>query len=175
VTFAFRRLGESDIASYREIRLEALKNHPGSFGDSWEAAKDRPDSAFAEAIEQMAVFGAFTESGRIVGLAAFRREQSPKTKHKGDVFQVYVRPETRGTGCGLGLIGSVIDHARPLVAQVRLYVSAENVAAIGLYKQAGFHIYGTEPRALHVNGRYIDEHLMVRFLDKAPGKKNDNA
>ena len=30
--------------------------------------------------------------------------------------------------------------------------------------------YGTDPRCLYVNGRYIDEHMMVRFLDKAPGK-----
>ena len=52
-------------------------------------------------------------------------------------------------------------------------VAVGNTPAIRLYQKAGFEIYGTEPRALFVNGRYIDEHMMVRFLDKAPGKQTD--
>jgi ribosomal protein S18 acetylase RimI-like enzyme len=176
LTFAVRQLGAGDLASYREIRLEALREHPDAFGASYEAVAGREDSYFADAVERLAIFGAFAmESGRQIGLAAFARHEGAKLMHRGDLIQMYVRSEARGSGCSLALVEAVLEHARPLVAQVHLGVATNNGPAIRLYERAGFHIYGTEPRSLYVNGRYIDEHLMVRFLDKAPGKKNDNA
>jgi ribosomal protein S18 acetylase RimI-like enzyme len=120
------------------------------------------------------MFGAFTAESRIVGLIAFVQEQGAKVRHKADIYQVYVRPEARGTGCGLALVNRVVEHARPLVAQIHLYVSVENKEAIRLYERAGFHIYGTEPRAMSVDGRYIDEHMMVRFLDEGARKEDRN-
>jgi RimJ/RimL family protein N-acetyltransferase len=175
VSFAVRRLGAGDLAGYREIRLEALREHPEAFGASYEAVSQRDDSYFLDGLRTMAVFGAFAADGKQVGLAAFSRHEGAKTMHRGDLFQMYVRPEARGTGCALELIGAVAAHATGIVVQLHLGVAADNEPAIRLYERAGFHIYGTEPRSLYVNGRYIDEHLMVRFLDEAPGKKNDNA
>ena len=69
----------------------------------------------------------------------------------------------------MALIEHLLDHAKPVVLQVHLGVAADNGVALALYQKAGFTIYGTEPRYMYVNGRYIDEHLMVRFFDKAPG------
>lgn len=174
MTVAVRRLGLDDLPGYREIRLEALKNHADAFGASYDATVQRGDDYFAEGLSNMAVFGAFA-GDRQVGLAAFMRNSGAKLMHRGDLFQMYVRPEARGSGCGLQLVEAVVEHATPIVVQLHLGVAAGNAAAIRLYERAGFHIYGTEPRSLYVDGRYIDEHLMVRFLDKAPGKKNDNA
>ena len=82
-----------------------------------------------------------------------------------------MQPALRGTGCALELIETAVDQARDEVLQLHLGVGAHNKPAIRLYEKAGFSIYGTEPRSLNVNGRYVDEHLMVRFLDKAPGDK----
>jgi RimJ/RimL family protein N-acetyltransferase len=175
VSVTVRRLGESDLAGYRDIRIEALRDYPGAFGASYEAVKDRPDSYFLAGLTDMAVFGAFAEGGRQVGLVAFVRNAGAKHMHRGGLIQMYVRPEAHGTGVSLRLVEAVIDHARPIVAQVHLGVATDNAPAIRLYEKAGFHIYGTEPRSLYVNGRYIDEHLMVRLLDEAPGKKTTNA
>jgi ribosomal protein S18 acetylase RimI-like enzyme len=160
-----RRLDAGDLASYREIRLEALRDHPTAFGASYEAVAERPDSYFLEGLADMAVFGAFSADGRQIGLAAFMRNGGQKQMHRGDLIQMYVRPEARRTGASLGLVETVFEHARSLVVQLHLGVATENTAAIRLYKKAGFHIYGTEPRSLYVNGRYVDEHLMVRFLE----------
>jgi len=175
VTLTVRRLGAEDLASYRDIRLEALRDHPAAFGASYESVRERPDSYYLEGLASMAVFGAFSEAGRQVGLAAFLRHQGAKLMHRGDLIQMYVRPEARGGGSSMALIEAVVEHARSLVVQLHLGVAADNAQAIRLYERAGFHIYGTEPRSLFVDGRYIDEHLMVRFLDKAPGRKNENA
>lgn len=174
MTLRVRQLGEAYLSGYRDIRLEALKMHPEAFGDAYEAAAQREDSHFLDSLRRMAIFGAFAADGHQLGLAAFRRNEGAKSMHRGNLFQMYVRPEARGTGCALELIEAVAAHAARIVKQLHLSVVTTNEAAIRLYQRAGFHIYGTEPRSLFVNGRYIDEHLMVRFFDKAPGKKNEN-
>ena len=89
------------------------------------------------------------------------------------MIQVYVRPEHRGSGMAAALVEHLVEHARRHVLQIHLGVWSENLPAIKLYQRLGFELYATEPRYLFVNGRFIDEHLMVRFLDKAPGK-NEN-
>ena len=66
----------------------------------------------------------------------------------------------------LALMEAAVEHARTEVIQVHLMVGAHNAPAIRLYQKAGFTTYGTDPRCLYVNGRYIDEHMMVRFLDR---------
>jgi ribosomal protein S18 acetylase RimI-like enzyme len=164
VTIAIRRLVPDDLAGYKEIRLEALKTSPTAFGASYEGVSGRPDSYFLEAVNKLALFGAF-DGARQVGLVAFRRNEGMKDAHRGDLIQMYVRPEARGTGAAMSLVQTVIAHAATMVEQLHLSVTTDNAPAIRLYEKAGFTIYGTEPRALKVDGRYIDEHLMVRFLE----------
>jgi RimJ/RimL family protein N-acetyltransferase len=71
------------------------------------------------------------------------------------------------------LLEAVLDHAGTTVKQLHLGVASHNEPALRLYQKAGFVIYGTDPRFQFVNGRYVDEHLMVRFFDEAPGKTED--
>lgn len=164
MTIAIRRLGPNDVQSYREIRLEALKAAPEAFGASYEGVSERPDSYFLDTITKLPTFGAFN-GDRQVGLAGFFPNEGLKQKHRGSLIQMYVRPEARGTGCAMALVETVVAYAKTVVEQLHLSVTVGNQPAIRLYEKAGFTIYGTEPRALKVEGRYIDEHLMVRFLE----------
>jgi RimJ/RimL family protein N-acetyltransferase len=50
------------------------------------------------------------------------------------------------------------------LAQVRLCVNAENVAAKRLYAAIGFSTFGVEPRAMRVGGEFYDEEHMVLEL-----------
>ena len=174
VAFSIRQLGVEDFASYRAIRLDALRDHPEAFASGYESASRRPDSDWREVLGRLAFFGAIAGDGRLVGIVAFERSDGDKDQHRGWMLQMYVRPELRGTGCAMALVEALLDHARGQVLQVHLGVGASNTAAIKLYQRAGFEIYGTDPRAFYVNGRFIDDHFMVRFLDKAPGKTNEN-
>lgn len=168
MTCVVRRLGADDLHSYRDIRLEALREAPEAFSADVEEVRTRPESSFRLALERMAVFGAFREGGVQIGLAALFQEESPKRRHRADLVQMYVRPEARSAGVGLTLIEAVLAHARTCVKQVHLGVGTQNAPALRLYHKAGFEIYGTEPRSMLVNGSYIDEHLMVRLVDWRP-------
>jgi RimJ/RimL family protein N-acetyltransferase len=169
VTFSIRQLGLSDVAAYRSIRHEALRNHPEAFLSSAEAFAEKSDADIRQTLEALTIFGAVLPDGSIGGMNAFLRNEGQKERHRGWMLQVYVRPEHRGTGMSKALCEHLIEHAREHVIQIHLGVWAENEPAIRLYERLGFETYGTEPRYLYVNGRYLDEHLMVRFLDKAPG------
>ena len=50
---------------------------------------------------------------------------------------------------------------------MELAVVTRNRRARGLYKALGFETYGTEPRALFVDGEYLDEEHMVLLLREA--------
>ncbi|MDV3252376.1 GNAT family N-acetyltransferase [Devosia sp. BK] len=164
--FSIRRLGAGDVAAYRAIRLEGLANHPEAFLSSAEAFAEKSHAEIGRMLEGLTVFGAFTPDGLLAGINAFLQNEGTKDRHRGWMLQVYVRPEFRGTGASKALCEHLIEHARGKVIQVHLGVWSENEPAIRLYKKLGFEVYGTEPRYLYVNGRYLDEHLMVRFLDR---------
>jgi RimJ/RimL family protein N-acetyltransferase len=170
VSYSIRRLTRDDAEAYRAIRLEALTNHPESFGASPEAFGERSLDDLRELLDHMAFFGAETDKAELAGIIAYFRDTGERERHRGWLIQVYLKPSLRGTGCAEALIEAAVEHARTEVLQVHLGVGTHNAPAIRLYQKVGFAIYGTDPRALLVNGRYIDEHLMVRFLDKAPGK-----
>ena len=166
MTYSIRRLGPEDAAAYRAIRLEALANHPEAFVSSAEGFAKKSDAEIVETLQALTVFGAVLPDGSLGGINAFLRNEGSKERHRGWMIQVYVRPDQRGTGLSKALCEHLIDHARHHVLQVHLGVWSENVPAIKLYEKLGFQTYGTEPRYLFVNGRFIDEHLMVRFLDR---------
>lgn len=166
MSYSIRRLGPEDLEAYRAIRMEALANHPEAFVTSAEGFAQRSDDEIRQMLESLAVFGAETADGELVGLNAFFRNDGLKERHRGWMVQVYVAPDHRGTGLSKALCEHLIEYARRHVLQVHLGVWAENVPAIKLYERLGFSVYGTEPRYLFVNGRFIDEHMMVRFLDR---------
>lgn len=166
--FSIRQLRAGDEAGYRAIRLEALTNHPEAFVASAEGFATKTDAELTETLNALTVFAAEAQNGDLAGIAAFYQAEGRKEQHRGWLIQVYVKPEHRGSGMAQALIERVIAHANNHVLQLHLGVWSENEPAIKLYKRLGFSIYGTEPRYLFVNGRFIDEHLMVRFLDQHP-------
>jgi RimJ/RimL family protein N-acetyltransferase len=164
--FQIRRLEPHDVAAYREIRLEGLKNHPETFGASWEDELEQPDSWWIERLESSTVFGGWTDRSPLLGVAGFYVLGPTKQRHKGILWGMYVRPAARGTGLAAALLQRVIEHARPLVEEIRLTVMASNTAAHRLYSAAGFEPYGLERRALKVGENYYDDELMALPLPR---------
>lgn len=173
MSWTVRRLTRKDFDAYLAIRLEALQNHPEAYGASPEAFAATPREEIENFLSVRAIFGVVTAAGELGGIVLYDRARGEREAHRGWLLQVYVKPSLRGTGAALALIEAAVEHASSEVIQLHLMVGSHNEPAIRLYEKAGFTTYGTDPRALLVNGRYIDEHMMVRFLDKAPGKQEE--
>lgn len=167
MSLLIRRLEAGDFEAYRAIRLEGLRDVPKAFGDDYEDALKRNDAYWRDSLSGDAVhLGAF-DGDQLVGILNYVRLKPRKLSHNAMLYGVYVSPAARGTGAGEKLINAALDDMKAKgVLQVFLGVGAFNAPAIGLYERLGFARIGTEPRALYVDDEFIDEHQMVRFLDK---------
>ena len=157
-----RALSESDAEIFRPLRLRALREEPESFSMSPE------ESGTVEKLEnsdESFILGAFTPE--LVATVGFFRHKGRKSRHKGSVWGVYVAPEARGQGLARKLMVALIARAStiPDLEQLTISVATINEAAQRLYLSLGFKSYGIEPRALKIEGRYLDEQFLSLRLD----------
>jgi ribosomal protein S18 acetylase RimI-like enzyme len=173
-----RFLAAEDAAIYTEIRREALEHDPEAFSSSTE---EHERLTLAEITSRLTanspnnfVAGVFA-NGRLLGTAGFYRETGPKVRHKGHIWGVYLAGELRGKGIGRRMMEAIIHRATTLegLEQIMISVAASQAPAISLYRSLGFVPFGTEPNALKVNGRHIDEIYMTLQVD--PSHRTDSA
>ncbi|MEO9057535.1 MAG: GNAT family N-acetyltransferase [Ktedonobacteraceae bacterium] len=168
-----RILTEADAEAFWNFRLRALRDHPESFGASYEEILERGIAGVAQGLRRKEVatdnvtFGAFdTSAGTLVGIAGFHREEQIKRQHKGVIWGMYVPQELRGKGIGKALLQAAIAYAKTLpgVEQINLNVVLINKEARQLFLSQGFETYGLERHALKLHDRYFDqEHMALRL------------
>ena len=168
-TIVIRQSDLADVASFRELRLEALQNSPTAFSMDYGRSSHYPlkyweDTLVMDDMESAIFFAEHND--RLIGMTGIARGRSPKTKHAADIWGVYVTPPWRGLHIAEELIRSSRDwaQARQIVV-LRLAVVATNKPAIRCYERCGFVTYGTEPRSLFYEGKYYDEYMMSLSLD----------
>jgi ribosomal protein S18 acetylase RimI-like enzyme len=162
-----RRLRSDDAASFKAIRLEALKANPELFGSTIEL-EDKMDVAwFAGRLEDAHVMGAFRD-GELVGVVGFSIQQGQPKAHKGRLWGMYVRSSSRNLGVGRLLVNAVLDAARENVELVQLTVVKENRPARRLYESVGFLEFGMESKATKHGDKYYDEAHMVLDFSHPP-------
>ena len=101
---------------------------------------------------------------KLVAIGGFAIQQGQKRAHKGSLWGMYVRQDSRGIGVGRQLVEAVFDLARQRVELIQLTVVRDNEQARRLYMSLGFVDYGLEKNALKQGGRYYDEVLMAKNL-----------
>ncbi len=166
-----RVLNEADAPLYQELRLSALKTNPEAFGSTYEREVKFTLETVIERLtptKDKFVLGAFDDTGSLMGIVTFMRETGIKTAHKGNVYGMYVGPESRNRGVGKALMLELIKMARGYEAleQINLTVVSDNESAKKLYTSLGFETYGVERNALKYDGQYFDEDFMVLNLKK---------
>lgn len=157
-------LREKDWELWKKIRLEALQTHPEAFGSSFEEEAIYTELEWKKTFKSSVIFGAFLDN-QLVAVSGFYIFQPLKMRHKGALFGMYVKPEARGKGIADALIKKIISHAHSSVIQLYCSVVTSNKTALKLYQKHGFHIYGTEPKALKVNNHFYDEYLLILNLE----------
>lgn len=159
-----RLLTVDDVADVRALRLEALAACPSAYTSTYADAVDRPLDWFAGFLANVPLFGAFAD-GELVGMTGLDRGHG-NTRHRGTIVAVYLKPAHRGRGLAQAMLDAAVGHARALgLAQVELGVVAGNDLALRLYERFGFRAVATEPRALLIDGVYLDHTLMILPLD----------
>lgn len=191
-----RALSSADTEAFRAIRRESLENAPRSFAESLAEHDAISPQEFAKRLassisNENFVIGAFrrgTGASRssvalpsnlpskndapgpapeLAGVAGFARNPRLKLRHKGLIWGVYLRPAFRGTGVAREILVEVIRRAKTLegLDQINLNVAA-GTAARRLYESLGFEVYGHERNSLRADGEFVDEDLMVLFLNR---------
>lgn len=165
-----RRLVPDDAQAYRALMLEAYERHPDAFTSTateraalplswWEARLDASPGA------HQIVLGAFAGE-RLAGAAGLLFETREKSRHKANLFGMYVAPSSRHAGFGRQLVQAALAQAaaRDGVKLVQLTVTQGNAAAQALYERCGFASFGVEPFAVAVGGVYLGKIHMWRSL-----------
>lgn len=177
-SFTIRPLREPDWNAWWAMRLTALREHPDAFGSDHDETVATGEASSRERFVTTSitgdnrVFGAFTDGGTLVGCCGTIRHSGAKTRHRMDIWGMYVATEFRRTGVGRRLLHAAIGHARRSdgVLQIHLTVAGHNTAAKTTYSDLGFTVYGHEPRSLKLPDGFVDEDLMVLLLDTERAK-----
>ncbi len=161
---------EADALAFRDLRLEALRDHPTAYTSDYASNREKPTSYWTERLRfhrgdntEMIYFA--TQGNQLVGMSGIYGQNSPKVQHSMVIWGVYVRPDWRGLHLAENLIAACIAWARPQsVKIVKLAVVTTNTAAIRCYARSGFQVYGIEPQALYYDNVFYDELLMAKTI-----------
>ena len=165
-----RRLERGDEKAYRRIYLEGLKSFPDFFGNRYEEqsaiAKLQFEDAIETASEDNFMFGAFAGE-RLIGIAGFRRGDRAKTRHRGELVQVFVDPRFQRKKVGESLIREVMAAAFALPGVETLELSAvANNSVQRLYEKLGFETYVVRRNYFKLGERSWDQRFMELAKEK---------
>lgn len=89
----------------------------------------------------------------------------PASRHVVEIQGLGVHPDAAGRGVGTALVLAVLDDAREREAhKVSLRVMGTNPTAQRLYERLGFAVQGHLRDEFLINGRFVDDIMMCRFL-----------
>jgi len=163
-----RKLTIQDVESFISLRAEGLENTPEAFGESLKEFNQKSLESFKSNFpnsDNNFLVGMF-DGQKLVGVVGFFQNRSEKMKHKAGIWGMYVTPNYRKQGIGRKLMEFAIEKGKEIVEvkQIALGVVSTNIAAKVLYESLGFVSYGTELRAIYVDGTYYDEDHMIMMI-----------
>ena len=162
-----KKASQKDWKKYKEIRLDALKKNPESFGASYEDEKDRTENKWKERMrDKNRMILLVLNDKKVIGISVVSFESSAKLIHIAHVSSVYLKKEYRGKGISTMLMNETIKliRARKSTKKINLQVTTNQLAAISLYKKVGFKIVGELRQEMRVNGKYYNSYVMELLL-----------
>lgn len=126
-----RRLAPDDWATFRAIRLEALRLEPAAYASTHDDWAQLSEEDWRGRLDANVVFATFCDT-ETTGIAGLRPD--------GAVIMVYVRATARGKGHAQLLMQTVRDEARARnMPRLWLHVALDNAPARRLYEWSGYN------------------------------------
>lgn len=161
-----RILTPADQPEWRLVRLEALERFPEAFLTTAEEQRARPASDDRAQLAQGRWRGLFFD-GKLIGIGALIPMAYAAAAHRFEIGALYVSEPYWGTDAAQSFLDALEEEARQKGAlQLELSVAASNPRAIRFYERNGFVRYGTQPRAILVDGQGQDDFCYVKMLDR---------
>jgi ribosomal protein S18 acetylase RimI-like enzyme len=172
-TATFRRLGPADLSAYKALRDDSLRQHPDAFSFDLETEQQRSPESYlgrlglVEPLGGTFLLGAWSHKNQLVGCICCERSTIVKTRHRAEIFGLFVRQECSDRGIGSSLVREAIQTAREAISlkMITAIVTATDERVVKIYEDAGFSKYGLLPKALRVVTRqgetYYDKAEMV--------------
>ena len=127
------KLASGELARFRALRLEALRDAPEAFGTTWGQASKWPESRWSELFNSMVVFIAGVGDEDVGMLRGGSEGGSAR------LGSLWVRRDARRRGVAATLIEAVTDWATSEgYERITLQVGVHQAAARRMYEEAGF-------------------------------------
>ena len=168
-----RPLTAADAPAYKALRDSMLRLAPTAFTSDYADSVPAPASSYVARFGTPAsgqfFLGAFAADGPLLGCIGCNRPTGAKERHRALVVGLMVAPHAQHHGWGRQLLAACIATAArsPGLEQLLLTVTADNHHALRMYEDAGFRIWGHQPRAIQVDGVHYDKIHMQLLLHLA--------
>jgi len=169
------RISPDNVAAFRMVRLQALKEDPTSFGSTYAKESELTEAEWLKraarwsgeksvgylAMNQEMPDQEMSDQGMPCGIvASYLDEEDP---HRAHVVSMWVSPTHRRSGLGTLLIDAIQVWAMARgVSELQLMVTNINHGAIQFYKRLGFTMNGVT--APYPNDASLFEHQMIKSL-----------
>ena len=166
---SIRNLEPTDAQAFKDLRIYAMQESPRAFGSSVPDEEQRSLESIKTMFSSHPSFGlGVFDTHTLIGLARCECTSRIKTKHKADIYSVYIHPDYRGQGLARRLLEQLITQAKAVngLETLLLAVSEHNAPALALYQSLGFVEWGKEPDALRHAGESLTEIFMRLELRK---------
>ena len=160
-----REAKEEDFISIWDIFQKVVSEGEYTSGVRAEPTKDNDKSSYGAEDKQKFITVLCEIEKKIVGYVTVEESMWELSRHAGELG-IAVLPQFRRVGVGSALLGSALTVASDKgFKKVNLSVFDTNKNAMNLYKRFGFKKVGKKKKQFYLNGRYIDEIIMEKFLE----------
>jgi ribosomal protein S18 acetylase RimI-like enzyme len=139
---SIRRIRSGEGKLFREIRLASLRESPSAFSSTYESAIARSEESWSDQADSTAAgterctFLAFSNKSP-VGIAAIYRNGIHK--EVGELVQVWISPEFRGSGVACSLMETVLRWCEESgIRKIFAKINLGNDRALKFYRKFGF-------------------------------------
>jgi len=167
MVIAIKKAKLIDWAQYKEIRLDALKTNPESFGRSYKEEVNTPINKWKDKFkDKNSIRLLALEDKKVIGVLVIVFETAINLAHIAHIYSVYVKPKYRGKGIATKLMNHAISiiKSQKRIKKIKLSVVTKQLSAIHLYEKFGFKKVGELKKEMKIKGNYYDEYIMELFL-----------